>query len=263
METQNNYTINTPARLPVSAVNSLAIVGFIALIVAGILLAIYSTRFVPNVVNGVGNAAVYLGSIFVPNNEPALTIVPPSTASTTIFFGSPSNISTTTATTTVVKTPPVNTLPKPPKTPGPKTSATYPMGTSTVQGPLYGFSDLTANITAVGYLESASAESFVATTTIRAGMRPAVKFTIKNIGTNVTGSWRFSAIIPTQSLYNFQSTFQQSLAPGESIDYTLGFDQAIAGYGKMISVTSNFDHAVTESNFNNNSTSIQITVLGS
>jgi hypothetical protein len=90
----------------------------------------------------------------------------------------------------------------------------------------------------------------------------AVRFTIKNVGTNVTGQWRWSASIPTESAFIYQSQPQQSLAPGDRIEYTLGFDQAIRGFERTISVSANFDRTVAESNPNNNSASAKITVLG-
>ncbi len=241
-----------------AVVSGLAVVGFIALVSAGIWLAVYSTRYVPSVVNRVGAAAVYLGSVFTPAPGPTLSVVP--TASTTISFGdtSPS------ATTTTVK-PATQTPSKPAQTTaGAKTNTTYQIsGGSPTTGTLSGLPDFVTTISAIGYLTTTPADSFVASTTVPAGGRPAVRFTIKNIGTNVSGTWRFSASIPTQSSYLYQSQPQQSLNPGDSIDYTLGFDQAISGVNKMISITANFDRTVAESNLDNNSASAQLTILGS
>ncbi|MDO8593808.1 MAG: hypothetical protein Q7R59_02845 [bacterium] len=249
----NTDQFMTPARQ--AAINGLAIVGFVALVVAGIWLAVYSTRFVPAVVNRIGGAAVYLGSVFTPADEPILSVVPTPTASTTISFGTSS--STTSTPTTPVSTNPIKT------TAGEETNSTYQIdGTGSVPV-LRGLPDLVINVVNIGYLTTTSSDSFVASSTVPSGARPAIKFTIKNIGTNVTGQWRFNASIPTQSSYLYYSPFQQSLNPGDSIDYTLGFDQAIAGSDKMISISANFDHVVTESNFNNNSASAQLTILGS
>jgi len=246
----------TPARQ--AAINGLAVVGFIALVAAGIWLAIYSTRYVPTVVNRIGSAAVYLGSVFTPADEPTLSVVPILTASTTISFG---NASSTVSTSTTPKvTAPAKPKPVAP-TAGEKTDGTYQIGGA--PNVLSGLPDFSVTITAVGYLATTSAGSFVASSTVPSGSRPAVRFTIKNIGTNIGEQWRFSASIPTTSSYLYYSPFQQSLNPGDSIDYTLGFDQATAGSNKMISVTANFDHIVTESNFNNNSASAQLTILGS
>jgi hypothetical protein len=240
--------------------NALAVAGFVALIACGIWLAIYATRFVPSVVGGIGSAAVSLGSVFNPAPAPSLSVVPSTTASTTIPFGP---ATTSPATTTAYAPTPVT--PKPvPTTPGTPTSGTYPIGgTPVTSGAPYGLSDLVVSVNAVGYLATTSADSFIASSTVPAGSRAAVKFTIRNVGTNVTGSWRFSASIPTQTAYIFQSPPQQSLNPGDSIDYTLGFDQANRGANQTISVTANFDHAVNESNMNNDSASASVTILGS
>lgn len=253
--TASRSTTITPNRQ--AAINGLAVVGFVALVIAGIWLAIYSTRFVPTVVSRIGVAAVYLGSVFTPAKGPSLSVVQNPTASTTISFGTADSTASTSASSSVVA--PANSKPIT-TTAGEKTNSTYQIGGTT--NVLSGLPDFYINITDVGYLVTTSADSFVTSSTVPAGSRPAVRFTIKNIGTNVASSWRFSASIPTQTSYIYQSQTQQSLNPGDSIDYTLGFDQAIAGSNKMISVTVNFDHTVGESNTNNNSASAQLTILG-
>ena len=258
----NEFQSNTENRSAV--VNTLAVVGFIALIGGSMWLAVYSTRFVPEVVNRLGSAAVYLGSVFVPSPEPSLSVIPTPVASTTIPFSVASSTLSTNATTTPKKT----TTPTQPKpvatTAGTKTVGTYQMNdaTTTTQVLPSGLPDFIVTINAIGYLATSSADSFIASSTVPAGNRPAVKFTIKNTGTNTTGTWRFSASIPTQTAYIYQSLPQQSLAPGDSIDYILGFDQANRGAGQTISVTANFDRAVIESNSDNNSASAKITILG-
>lgn len=246
-----------PAPNRAAVINTLAVVGFIALIGASMWLAVYSTRYVPTVVTRLGSAAVYLGSVFTPSEEPTLSVVP-TASSTTISFG---DADSTTVAPAAVKPAPAKPIAP---TAGPKTTGTYQIGgaTTTTASPA-GLPDLTVKINAVGYLATTSAESFIASTTVPAGSRPAVNFTVQNAGTNVSGAWRFSASIPTQSAYIYQSQPQQSLAPGDRIEYTLGFDQAITGIDKMISVSANFDRTVTESNFDNNSASIKVTILGS
>lgn len=244
-------------------INMLAVVGFIALVGASMWLAVYSTRYVPGVATNIGTAAVYLGSVFTPEPKPSLEVVPNPEVPTTISFGEASSTISTSADSASVSS---ATPPQPrQQTPaaGARTSNTYQIGGATAATSLSGLPDLAVTINAIGYLTTASADSFIASSTVPSGSRPAVHFTIKNIGTNMSGPWRFSATIPTQSSYIYQSQLQQPLAPGDSIDYTLGFDQAIPGFDKTISVTANFDHAVTESNTNNNNASASVTVLGS
>ena len=244
-----------------TAIRSLAVIGFITLITLGLWLAVYSTRFVPPIVSRIGTAAVYLGSVFTPPTPPSLSVVP--TASTTPFGEASSTLSTgvssTNASNAASTIPPRHTEP----TAGATTNTTYQItsATTSVATP-NGLPDFVVNITAIGYLATTSAESFVASSTVPNGSRPAVRFTIKNVGTGTSGQWRFSASIPTQTAYIYQSQPQQPLAPGDSIDYTLGFDQANRGAGQVISITANFDHTVAESNPNNNSASANITILG-
>ncbi|MHB8710634.1 MAG: CARDB domain-containing protein [Minisyncoccota bacterium] len=251
-------TRNTPAHTV--TIYALAAVGFVTLIGAGMWLAVYSARFVPSVASRVGEAAVYLGSVFTSSNSkaPGLSVVPTAT-STTIYFGDASS-------TPAKKVPVPHTVATSPTrtktTAGTKTSGTYQIGTASSAPSLYGLPDFVVTINAIGYLATTSADSFVASSTVPAGSRPAVRFTIKNVGTNVAGAWRFSALIPTQTAYIYQSQLQQPLNPGDSIDYTLGFDQANRGANETVSVTANFDHAIAESNTNNNSASAQITILG-
>ena len=244
---------NSPSRQ--AAVSGLAVVGFVALVAAGMWSAVYSTRFVPDVVGRIGSAAVYLGSVFTPG-EATLSVVSTPTAST-------STPSSTASSTSTAATTPVLTPTKPiAATAGEQTSGAYQIGVATTTSVQNGLPDFIVKINTIGYLATTSAESFIASTTVPVGSRPAVTFTIKNVGGSPTGSWRFSASIPTQTAYIFQSQPQQSLNPGDSIDYTLGFDQAIPGVDKMISITANFDHAVMESNFNNNDASTKLTIIG-
>lgn len=244
----------TPARQ--AAVNSLAVVGFIALVAAGILLAVYSTRFVPTVVNRIGAAAVYLGSVFTPSPDAGLSIVPTPSATSTISFGNGTTTSPSVSTTTA----PSGEKPAP--APGPKTTTVQPIGTGVVAPQaLYGLPDLQIVVTAIGYLNTASADSFVASPTVPDGERPAVKFTVRNVGTNVSGTWRFEASIPTRGTFDYESPLQQALNPGDSIDYTLGFDRARSGANQPISITANFDNRFAEANTSNNTISLNITVL--
>jgi len=245
----NIFRTETPNRQ--ATVNGLAAVGFIALIAAGMWLAVYSTRFVPTVVNGAGEAAVYLGSFFAGTPAPTLSVVPNPIASTTL----PAAIATSTEINTTAS-PPAKTVD------GSKTNTVIQIPTPSTPS-LFGFPDLVVTITATGYLVGTTTDSFVASSAIPNSIRAAVQFTIKNIGTNVTGPWRFSASIPTQVVYIYQSPLQQPLGPGDSIDYTLGFDQANRGVDQTISITANFDHAVVESNTDNNSASTKMTILGS
>ncbi len=261
--TSNRSTTTIAPSHRQAVVHTLAAVGFVAIIGAGMWLAVYSTRYVPGVVNRIGSAAVYLGSVFTPAPSPSLSVIP--TASTTIPFGDASStISTSVSSTSTVPAKIPASASKQPvaTTPGEKTNQVVQIGgTATVTTP-NGLPDFIVLIDAIGYLTTNTTDSFVASSTVPANTRPAVTFTIKNVGTGTTGPWRFSASIPTQTAYIYQSQPQQSLAPGDSIDYTLGFDQANTGANQTVSITANFDRAVTEASYDNNNASAKLTVLG-
>ena len=279
VNTPNSSTVFTTSNRSVTTaepshrrviVQTLAVVGFVALMGASIWLAIYSARYVPSVANRIGGAAVYLGSVFTPAPTNSLSVVP--TASTTIPFGEASSSISTSINSAHVAPTPAKSIPT---TAGEKTSSTYLMGTTTAPATVVptGLPDFVTTIDAIGYLATSSANSFIASSTVPAGSRPAVSFTIKNIGTGVSGPWCWSASIPTQTAYIYNSQPQQPLNPGDSIDYTLGFDQANKGAGQTISISANTASAsnpaatctqtAKESNTNNNSASAKITILGS
>src|SRR3989338_7558219 len=128
-------------------------------------------------------------------------------------------------------------------------------------GYYYGLPDLPVKIVAVGYLTSNSPESFIVSSTVPVGMQPAVEFIVTNIGTNVAPVSRFFAFIPTKTAQRYESASQQALNPGANIQYTLGFTEAERGTDQIISVTTNFDGAIAESNTNNNTATAKITIL--
>jgi hypothetical protein len=236
-----NFEPNTPNRQ--AAVNGLAVLGFIALVAAGIWLAIYSTRYVPTVVTRLGEAAVYLGSVFN-RGDNNLEVVPSPSATSTITFG---DATSTEAGTT--DTPAVTPTP----TAGPSTATSYTeTGTPVATTPaLHGLADLQISVTAIGYLETASTDSFVESATVPDGERPAIRFTVRNVGTNISDTWRFEAELPSRATPEFRSPSQQALLPGEYIDYTLGFERARTGE-QEITITVNPDGEMSESSTANN-----------
>lgn len=237
-----------------AAINALAAVGFIALIALGIMLAIYSSRFVPAAVSRVGSAAVYLSQVFTPASKDTLTVVPQ------IPFGDATTTATTTAisSSTVVTSPLLGNTAPAATNAGPKTTTTYPAG-GVSTAPLYGQADLAVRITQVGYLTSNTTDSFVSGVIVPSGDNAAVKFSVTNVGTNISGPWSFTANLPTNTSFVFTSNPQQSLRPGERIDFTLGFDRAQSGI-RQITITADSGNQVSESNESNNTAVSNITI---
>lgn len=76
-----------------------------------------------------------------------------------------------------------------------------------------------------------------------------VTFNISNIGKRASGSYMFTAQLPTSQPYTYVSPAQASLAPGSYIINTLRFTQAIPG---SISILVDTGNSVSESNESNN-----------
>jgi hypothetical protein len=225
----------TPARQ--AAITSLAIVGFVALVAAGIWLAVYSTRFVPSVVNGLGSAAVYLGSVFNPSSDNGLSVVPPPAASSTISVGNGTSTATSTSTGSTPK-------PSTPRTPSSGTSgATRPVPPAPV---LYGFPDLAVLITSNGYLAtSGDLNSFTGSVTVPDGKQPAVQFSVENKGTNVSGPWT----ITTDPRLASSAETQPSLAPGARAVFIIYTDRTNKSTQPLtIKVSSNLAESTTNNN---------------
>ncbi len=254
-------TITTSSTSPVrrAAINALAVVGFIVLIIIGMALAVYAATFVPKAVTRLNGAAVYLSSLFVPATPPAIEVVTP--GDTIPFTDTPgAGIATTT---------PVAETPAPAIKPATAPAAvaphagtpTYTVVTTTKPAPaLFGLPDLTVAVVAKGYLTSADTTSFVKSDTVPSGERPAVKFSVLNVGTNASGRFDFTAKLPTRSSYMYTSDSQDSLLPGEHIDYVLGFDRARSGEDSEITITVDDDNDVTESNNSNNSVTVRVNI---
>ncbi|MGB8815619.1 MAG: CARDB domain-containing protein [Minisyncoccia bacterium] len=81
-----------------------------------------------------------------------------------------------------------------------------------------------------------------------------IKFEVKNIGTNKTGSWMFGANLPSSTMSNYSSDLQRNLNPGDKIQYVLGFGNVDTTNSSIINITVDPSNQITESNESNNST---------
>lgn len=246
INTSSRSTTITSSPNRSTMVNTLAVVGFVALIGASMWFAVYSTRFVPGVVGRLGSAAVYLGSVLTPSPEPTLSVIPtPTASSTTISFGA-SSTSTTTTTSTIT----TSTAPVPPKPVTTVVAAPAP-------APLYGSPDLLVNVNAIGYLATdGQFDSFIESAIVPANKQPAVKFTVRNIGTNISGTWQIS----TDPKLAFSQEGQPSLLPKQQRALIVYLDRTTKSSQPLtITIISN---SVSEPDTANNSISLTFT-LGS
>ncbi len=238
METTHVETVRTRG----AALNSLAIVGFVALIIIGILATIYAASFIPKMFSGSGSngsAAAYLSGLSDKSDSPT-TGTTATSAPATVAVSSLTPVATpTTVTNTIIK------------------YVTVPSSNGTTYS---GLPDLTVTITDKGYLRS-GAGSFVSSSYVPSGYQGAVKYRITNSGSNVSGSYRVDIRVETNTGIDSDSVTGNSLAPGRSVEGTGSFD-ANAGGTATIRLTVDADNVVSESNENNNTDSTFMVVNG-
>lgn len=253
METNTASSASPSVRNRTAALYGLAGVGFIALVGAGIWLAVYASRYVPTVVDELAAATVSLTQLFSGNSS---STSPSTNASTTPAQNPPAVATTTTA------APPV----RKPSSAGswkPGTPVSLGGGSATSSTPVYyGLPDLAVTLEAVGYFSGTSTDSIIATTTIPAHAQVALKFKVINLGTNVSGPWSVRISVPSGEPLN-QTFTQTSLLPGQPSEYVARIGNLAPGAGTTVSVTVDPDRLVQDSNRANNAATTTITVLGS
>lgn len=106
---------------------------------------------------------------------------------------------------------------------GPATAHVYPLDGSGARYQILpnGTPDFSVQIIDVGIIDDLTG-AFVATSSVGSGRQAAVVFDVSNIGTAVSEPWQFGAKLPTVG-GDFTSEVQQSLAPGDRIRFTIGF----------------------------------------
>lgn len=236
-----------------TAVGTLAVVGFIALILIGIVLAIWAARYIP---------LAFTNSTSTDNS---LTTVP----STSLSFDTTQTVTaTTTATTTSYTVPPAE--PAAPVTTQTANAGSaqyqqtyyqtiaypyYVPGSTPVQVPVsnYGLANLTVKITDIGYLDRSG--RFVSDDSMNSDDELVAKILVTNNGTNATGSWNIRVVFPTQNDRSFDfDQDEPSLAAGATLPLTLDFTRGKldVGNNQDLKVTVDANHDVNESNENDN-----------
>jgi len=137
---------------------------------------------------------------------------------------------------TIGQVPPVaTTTPPAPSTggqatstqPKPKPKPTTPSsGTITRQNRVSnpnGTPDLVVRVLARGYINRVTGV-FTPASSLPSNQPAAIKFEVANFGDKNTGTWTFHADLPSQTNPSYDSPVQQNLGPGDSIVYTLAFE---------------------------------------
>ena len=86
----------------------------------------------------------------------------------------------------------------------------------------YGNADLAISIIGTGIIDPTS-KQFVSTNYAGVNNEIAVKFQVKNIGTNVSGPWTLRLNMPSRTTPSYDS-YQPSIKPGDGIEYVGSFN---------------------------------------
>lgn len=149
--------------------------------------------------------------------------------------------------TPIASTTPVTIVSTTTKTTAPNVSNYLP----TYNPTYYGKADLAVRVLQVGLLNTAT--NLISTqTTFSSYDTVGIKFEIRNDGDAATGPWYFSATLPSLTNPNYTSPTQVSLQPGQSIQFTLGFNNLTNSYSNLITINADPVNAVTENNKANN-----------
>lgn len=113
-----------------------------------------------------------------------------------------------------------------------------PGSAASTDGPrqVAGQPDLAVTIVSAGYIDPATDQFIVGAPTVP-GALSAVQFDIANVGSATTGTWVFSAVLPTGTGFVYRSPSQTPLSPGEHILNTLRFS-GTAVNGETFTVTA-------------------------
>jgi len=207
-----------------------AVIGFIVIAVLGMAIAVYASRFVPGAISGLAGAGAYVSNLFIledGENEPVIEEEPTPEP--------------------VVEEPVIEEEPQE----EPEEEPTTPARPAT---PVYsGLSDLTVAISAVGYCTTGAQNSLVASDVVPDNARyGGVRFTVTNIGTNVSGPWAFAIETASSPSDSYEYNGQTSLAPGQSTVGTMCFPRGVRANDGEVVVTVDSQNRVVESNERNN-----------
>ncbi len=121
----------------------------------------------------------------------------------------------------------------------------------------YGLPDLQISLYETGVISNGK---FVGTSYFGQNDEIAIKFAVKNVGTNVSGAWRMRLNMPSLSTPVTDSAYQQSLKPGDTLIFTATFlNPSSVGINNAYIVIDQFGE-LNEISKNNNNLTVQLNV---
>jgi len=133
--------------------------------------------------------------------------------------------------------------------PGPIKTNVYPVNGSNFSIIPGGIPDLMVQIVDTGIIDDAG--NFIHSTSTDKNQQTGIVFDVWNLGTNISGSWRFLVELPILA-GNFASEPQNSIAPGEKIKFTIGFRNLKDADTNVVRIIIDPQHELKETSTTNN-----------
>jgi len=125
----------------------------------------------------------------------------------------------------------------------------------------YGKPDLEVTLIGTGIIDP-STKQFVQTNYAGFNDEIAIKFQVKNIGTNVSGAWKLRINTPSRTTPYYDSANQTSIKPGDRIVFTTSFNSPESAGINTSYITADPLNEVDESSESNNSLIVPIKIDG-
>ncbi len=125
----------------------------------------------------------------------------------------------------------------------------------------YGKSDLEVTLVSTGIIDPAS-KQFMQTNYAGFNDEIAIKFEVKNVGTNVSGEWKLRINSPSRTTPYYDSEYQASIKPGDRIAFTTSFDSPSNTGVNTAYITADPLNMIDENSESNNQITVPIKIDG-
>ncbi len=132
---------------------------------------------------------------------------------------------------------------------------------SPVQKKYSGYPDFEITLISTGILDPTT-KQFIPTNYVGFNDEIAIRFQVKNIGTNVTGAWRLRINTPSRTTPYYDSEDQVSIKPGDRIIFTTTFDSPITTGVNNAYITADPLNMIEEVSESNNLLTVPIKIEG-
>lgn len=130
-----------------------------------------------------------------------------------------------------------------------------------VQRNYYGSPDLQVSLLGTGIVDPVS-KQFVSTSYAGSADEIAIKFVVKNVGTNVTGAWKLRINTPSRTTPYYDSDYQKSIRPGDMMVFTTSFNSPVNTGVNTAYITADPLNMIGEVSEANNQIVVPINVNG-